>query len=266
MAEECDSLEEAEDQREPPPRGWAARLFRSKKRLLPAAAATVAVAIIVPSVAYNALTWPDVRALERSNPKTTAFIDSYRSKAHRQVGGASDVFWVWVPYDSISPHLKRAVLVAEDIGFFSHSGFEGSEIRQAIRDALSGERGLRGASTITQQLAKNLWLSPSRSLLRKLKEAALTYQLEKRLSKKRILEIYLNVVEFGPGVYGAEAAARYYFGKAATDLNPEEAAQLAAGLPRPLRWNPASDNRWYRQYTTTIQERMDQAEFLWRRI
>jgi monofunctional biosynthetic peptidoglycan transglycosylase len=99
-----------------------------------------------------------------------------------------------------------------------------------------------------------------------LKEAALAYHLEQRLSKKRILEIYLNVVEFGPGVYGAEAAARYYFGKAATDLNPKEAAQLAAALPRPLRWNPASDNRWYRQYTTTIQERMNQADFLWRRI
>jgi monofunctional biosynthetic peptidoglycan transglycosylase len=243
---------------------WTTRLRRSKFKLVTAAVA-VAVAIAAVFSLYNALTWPDVHALARGNPKTTAFIESYRAKAASQ-GKSSEVLWVWVPYDSISPHLKRAVLVAEDISFFSHRGFESSEIKQAIRDALSGERSLRGASTITQQLAKNLWLSPSRSLMRKLKEAALTYHLEHQLSKKRILELYLNVVEFGPGVYGAEAAARHYFGKAARDLNPEEAAQLAAGLPKPSRWNPASDNRWYRQYTTTIKERMDQADFLWRRI
>ena len=260
MGEECGNAHETERQRGRHWRDWAARLGRSKLVL-----ATAASAVAIVSVAYNALTWPDVRALERRNPETTAFIESYRAEAERQ-GGTAEVLWAWVPYDSISPHLKRAVLVAEDIGFFSHGGFESSEIKQAIRDALSGERSLRGASTITQQLAKNLWLSPSRSLLRKVKEAALAYQLEQELSKKRILEIYLNVVEFGPGVYGAEAAARFYFGKAARDLNPGEAAQLAAGLPRPSQWNPASDNRWYRQYTTTIQQRMDRAEFLWRRI
>lgn len=261
MAEECDSSQETDEQREQDRAGGARR---SKRRLVLAVAMGISAILALPA-AYFALAWPDVSALERSNPETTAFIERYRARAESR-GGASDVYWVWVPYDSISPHLKCAVLVAEDIGFFSHSGFAGSEIKQAISDALSGERALRGASTITQQLAKNLWLSPSRSLLRKLKEAALAYHLEQRLSKKRILEIYLNVVEFGPGVYGAEAAARYYFGKAATDLSPEEAAQLAAALPRPLRWNPASDNRWYRQYTTTIQERMDQADFLWRRI
>ncbi|MGD8698335.1 MAG: monofunctional biosynthetic peptidoglycan transglycosylase [Gemmatimonadales bacterium] len=264
MAEECDSSQETDEQRDPLPQRGAGGARRSKKRLGVAAAMGIATMVAL-SAAYNALTWPDVSALERSNPETTAFIERYRARAENR-GDTSDIHWVWVPYDSISPHLKCAVLVAEDIGFFSHRGFEGSEIKQAIGDALSGERALRGASTITQQLAKNLWLSPSRSLLRKLKEAALAYHLEQRLSKKRILEIYLNVVEFGPGVYGAEAAARYYFRKAATDLNPKEAAQLAAALPRPLRWNPASDNRWYRQYTTTIQERMDQAAFLWRRI
>ena len=264
MGQECGSPQETERQRGCAWRAWSAHLGRSKPRLL-LAATTSAIAIVTVFAVYSALTWPDVGALERRNPETTAFIESYRAVAESQ-GESTDVLWVWVPYDSISPHLKRAVLVAEDIGFFSHGGFESSEIKQAIRDALSGERALRGASTITQQLAKNLWLSPRRSLLRKLKEAALTYHLEQQLSKKRILELYLNVVEFGPGVYGAEAAARYYFGKAARDLNPEEAAQLAAGLPRPSRWNPASDSRWYRQYTTTIKERMDQADFLWRRI
>jgi monofunctional biosynthetic peptidoglycan transglycosylase len=223
------------------------------------------VLILAVLTALTAWTWPDVDALDERNPQTTAFIDTYRARADSR-GEPSEVLWTWVPYDSISPHLKRAVLVAEDIGFFSHRGFETTEIKEAIRDALSGERSLRGASTITQQLAKNLWLSPSRSLLRKLKEAALTYQLEHELSKRRILELYLNVVEFGPGVYGAEAAARYYFGKPAAALDPREAALLAAGLPRPSRWNPASDNQWYRRYTSDIQKRMERAEFLWRRI
>jgi len=264
VSNECDSLTEAEQQPVRVRRVWLAGLLCSKKRLAIASLTTVAATSIL-FAAYTALTWPHVGVLAGRNPQTTAFIESYRAQAEEH-GESAQVLWVWVPYDRISPHLKRAVLVAEDIGFFSHAGFEVGEIKQAIQDALSGERSLRGASTITQQLAKNLWLSPSRSLVRKLKEAALTYQLEHQLSKKRILEIYLNVVEFGPGVYGAEAAARYYFGKNAADLDSKEAALLAAGLPRPSRWNPASDNRSYRQYTTTIQERMEQADFLWRRI
>lgn len=260
MAEECDSQQNTT----PRERFRRVRTAFSKKKFVLAAVCTPVLILTVLAV-HAAMTWPDVGALGERNPRTTAFIDGYRAKAKAH-GESSDALWVWVPYDSISPHLKRAVLVAEDIGFFSHGGFETSEIIQAMRDALSGERALRGASTITQQLAKNLWLSPSRSFLRKLKEAALTYQLEKNLSKRRILELYLNVVEFGPGVYGAEAAARYYFGKSAAALDPKEAALLAAGLPRPSRWNPASDNRWYRQYSSTIQERMKRAEFLWRRI
>ncbi len=213
---------------------------------------------------YQAATWPDVARLASQNPQTTAFIERYAARA-AGAGKAAVPRWHWVGYDQISPNLKRAVLVAEDISFFSHGGFELSEIKTAARDALSGGR-TRGASTITQQLAKNLWLSPSRNPLRKFKEALLAYQLERNLTKKRILEVYLNVVEFGPGVYGAEAAARHYFGKAAANLSNEESAMLAAGLPRPARWNPASESRWYRQYATKIEERMDRAEFLWKRI
>jgi monofunctional biosynthetic peptidoglycan transglycosylase len=245
-------------------RVWLTRVSTNKKRLI-LGLVLVIVAFVLVFAGYQAVTWPDVRGLGHSNPTTTAFIERYLSQAET-ADQTIEPSWLWVPYDSISPHLKRAVLVAEDIGFFSHGGFEMHEIKQAIRDAVAGERALRGASTITQQLAKNLWLTPSRSLLRKLKEAALTYQLEQHLSKKRILELYLNVVEFGPGVYGAEAASRNYFGKSAADLSVAEAAQLAAALPRPARWNPASESRSYRQYSATIEERMDQAEFLWRRI
>jgi len=214
---------------------------------------------------FQAASWPRVHDLAEKNPETTAFIKRHLELS-AQSGEPVDLRWQWVSYDAISAHLKRAVLVAEDISFFSHDGFEFAEIKLAIQQALQGERGLRGASTITQQLAKNLWLSPSRSPFRKVKEALLTRQLESNLSKKRILELYLNVVEFGPGVYGAEAAARYYFGVPAADLTETEAAQLAAALPRPSRWNPASESDYYRSYASKIEERMDKAEFLWRRI
>lgn len=215
--------------------------------------------------AYEVIAWPDVGGLNEENPETTAFIERHRA-LQEEAGERVELDWRWVPYDRISPHVKRAVVVAEDIGFFSHDGFAFDEIQTAIRDALAGERKLRGASTITQQLAKNLWLSPSRNPFRKVREALLTRQLEKNLSKKRILELYLNVVEFGPGIYGAEAAAQYYFGKPALDLSECESAQLAAALPRPSRWHPGSDSPSYQRYVADIEDRMKRAEFLRRRI
>jgi monofunctional biosynthetic peptidoglycan transglycosylase len=162
-----------------------------------------------------------------------------------------------VPYGRIAPSLKRAVVVAEDTSFFTHSGFATGEIREAIDKAVK-EFGLpRGASTITQQLAKNLWLSPSRNPIRKAKEAVLTWQLEKALTKRRILEVYLNVVEFGPGVYGAEAASRHYFRTPAAELTDDEAAQLAAALPRPSIWHPGVTTTAYRRYVDDIRRRME---------
>ena len=214
---------------------------------------------------YEFITWPDVGELKGHNPESTAFVAGYRDREARK-GQPLHLEWRWVPYDSISPHLKRAVVAAEDLEFFSHHGFSYTEIREAVRDAIIGERELRGASTITQQLAKNLWLSPSRNPLRKVKEAILTYQLESELSKKRILELYLNVVEFGPGIFGAEAAARHYFAKPAAELSEDEAAQLGAALPRPSRWHPGSESDSYWDYVAEIRQRMDRATFLWRRI
>jgi monofunctional biosynthetic peptidoglycan transglycosylase len=169
-----------------------------------------------------------------------------------------------VSWGAISPDLKRAVVSAEDLEFFFHDGFSTAELKAAIRQALAEGKAPRGASTITQQLAKNLWLSPSRNPWRKVKEALLTRSLEKHLTKRRILEIYLNVVEFGPGVYGAEAAARRYFGKSAADLSQHEAAQLAAGLPRPSSWHPGSGSRSYARYVSNIEARMARAAFLWK--
>ena len=137
------------------------------------------------------------------------------------------------PYARIAPDLKVAILVAEDIDFFSHEGFAVGEMKLALEEAWKEGEAPRGASTITQQLAKNLWLSPSRNPWRKVKEALLTRSLERHLEKRRILELYLNVVEFGPGIYGAEAASRNYFGVAASALTRRQAAELAASLPKP---------------------------------
>lgn len=204
-------------------------------------------------------TWPNVAALAIRNPESTAFIDRDRDR-----GGKPD--WRWVPYSAISADLKRAALVAEDIEFFSHDGFSRTEISNAMRVAMEDKELPRGASTITQQVAKNLWLSPSRNLLRKAKEALLTRQLERTLAKRRILEIYLNVAEFGPGVYGAEAAARRYFGISASSLSSRQAAELVAGLSRPSIWHPGVATRGYLRRVASIQSRMVKATWLAKEI
>ena len=230
----------------------------SRSRLWPPLVAIVLMATMA-LVAWEAITWPNVGSLARRAPSSTAFIDRYRA-LEREAGRPPRVQWTWVPYGRIATSLKRAVVVAEDASFFSHRGFATAEIRDAIDKAVR-EFGLpRGASTISQQLAKNLWLSPSRNPLRKAKEAMLTWQLEKALTKRRILEIYLNVVEFGPGIYGAEAASRRYFGKPAADLGEAEAAELAAGLPRPLIWHPGVRTNAYRRYVDDIRRRMERIE------
>jgi monofunctional glycosyltransferase len=240
------------------------RLPASRRRRWRRIAGVLAVALVA-WLAWEVATWPDVAALATANPATTAFIERYR--ADRRAGGESDaVAWRWVPYGAVSPHLKRAVLVAEDIGFFDHHGFAVAEIKNAVHDAIEEGKAPRGASTITQQLAKNLWLSPSRNPLRKVEEAILTWQLERDLSKRRIFELYLDVVELGPGIYGAEAAARRYFGKGAADLDEDEAAQLAACLSRPSSWHPGEVGRGYRRRVALIRRRMDKAQFLWREL
>ena len=154
--------------------------------------------------------------------------EEYRERGMRELRQQ-----VWIPYAGISEHLKKAVLISEDAGFFNHKGIDVDELRAALKkdwDTLSFNRG---GSTITMQLAKNLYLSPSKNPLRKLKEIAIARRLEQSLTKRRIFELYLNVVEWGRNVYGAEAASRYYFGKSASDLDLLEAATLAALLPNP---------------------------------
>lgn len=212
---------------------------------------------------WELITWPDVAALKDNPPETTAFIEDYKGWA---LFGKKEVEWKWVPYSQISTNLKRAVLVSEDLRFFSHGGFDDAEIKAALQDAWEDKELPRGASTITQQVAKNLWLSRSYNPLRKVKEAILTRQVEANLSKRRILEIYLNVAELGRGIYGAEAAARHYYGKSARSLSERQAAELAASLPRPKSWHPGSDSRSYQRKVRSIQRRMAKAGWLRRRV
>jgi monofunctional biosynthetic peptidoglycan transglycosylase len=234
-------------------------LPKSAGRLLRAGAAGLLLVGLVIGTRWWAR-WPDPAALRQGIPEHVATIE--RERAARAGG---EVSWTWVPFHNISPHLMRAVLVAEDIDFFTHRGFAWSELRLAWREARAGARP-RGASTITQQVAKIVWLSPERTLSRKLREAALARDLERRLSKRRILELYLNLVPFGPGTFGAEAAARRYFDKPALFLTESESAQLAAGLSRPSQWNPSSTAPGYAERVNLIARRMAGAEFLWRHL
>jgi len=231
------------------PRGWKNALRRTVRFLA---------AALLLYAAFVALTWPDVAKLAHENPPSTAFIERYRA-TQRRAPASTGLVWTWVPYQRIAPQLKRAVMVGEDINFFHHRGFDAGEIRTALRDAWRERELPRGASTLTQQTAKNLWLSGRWDPVRKLREALLTRALEKDLAKRRIFEIYLNIVEFGPGVYGAEAAAQHYFGIAAADLNAEQAAQLAAGLPRPSTWHPGCTTRAYQRRVRVLLGRMAKA-------
>jgi len=209
--------------------------------------------------AWGWVKWPDVREVAEENPTSVAVV------AREEAATGTHIPLEWMGLHDISPHLSLAVLVAEDIEFFQHRGFSWAEMRFAVEDARSGGR-VRGASTITQQLAKNLWLSPDRSVLRKICEAALTFDLERFVGKRRILELYLDVVQFGPGVFGAEAAAQRYFHKSPLFLTEDESAMLAAGLTRPSVWNPDTTTPEYRERVALIRRRMANAEFLWRHL
>jgi len=183
------------------------------------------------------VTLPNVSALKTSNPSTTALMEMRRAQAQDR-GRTIERQWKWVPLSRISPHLRRAVVAAEDASFFTHEGFDWEGIKDAAIANLEAGELKRGGSTITQQLAKNLYLSSERSMFRKAREALITRLLEHQLSKDRILELYLNVAEWGIDVYGAEAAARHHFQKSSHDLTAEEAAWLAAILPSPRRYDP----------------------------
>ena len=203
--------------------------------------ALIAGALGFGALAYVYLTLPDVRPLAAANPPTTAFIELRAAEA-RGAGKAPRRNQRWIAYERISPHLKRAVLVAEDSAFWKHGGVDVEQLKESMEANFEQGRFARGGSTITQQLAKNLYLSPSRNPVRKLRELIIARRLEAALSKRRILEIYLNVVEWGDGIYGAEAASRVYFHKPAGGLSAPEAALLAGALVNARALMPARPN------------------------
>jgi monofunctional biosynthetic peptidoglycan transglycosylase len=223
----------------------------------------VVLALFTLFVVYEVFTFPRVADLQTKNPETTSMIET-RLKEAREEGREPRRVQQWVPLSRISLNLQRAVLAGEDTNFVAHNGFDYEAIQRAWE---SGQKEAekeakqegdndpsdwipdlskfrRGGSTVSQQLAKNLYLSSERTAARKVKEAAITYFLERSLTKCRILEIYLNVIEWGDGVYGAEAAAQTYFRKPAANLTPQEAAYLAAMIPSPLNiFNPQKNPR-----------------------
>jgi monofunctional biosynthetic peptidoglycan transglycosylase len=204
---------------------------------------------------YLYLTLPDVRELRTRNPETTAFIE-LRAQEARAEGREPRRVQRWMPYGRISPNLKRAVLVAEDAGFWGHEGIDLVEIRKSLETDWEKGTFLRGASTITQQLAKNLYLSPTRNPFRKLRELIITRRLEHELSKTRIFELYLNEIEWGDGVYGADAAAQTYFGVSASGLAPDQAALMAGAIVNPRLLNIAHPSPRLRNRQRIIRARM----------
>ena len=206
-------------------------------------------------LAYVYLTLPDVRVLEKTNPKTTAFIELRKDEA-REDGRKFSIRQQWVPYSRISPMLKRAVIVTEDAAFFDHDGIDLEEIRASMEKNWEEGQFLRGGSTITQQLAKNLYLSPSRNPVRKVKELFIARRLEAALTKQRIFEIYLNMIEWGDGIFGCEAAARAYFGKPCASLDMAEAALMAGAIINPREHSPAKPTRRLLRRQQIIMKRM----------
>ncbi len=213
------------------------------------------VAIGFGCAAFIYLTLPDVRPLRSANPESTAFID-LRAREARAKGTSPKRTQRWVPYGRISANLTRAVLVTEDSRFWTHEGIDFDELKESIETNIERMEFARGGSTITQQLAKNLYLSPSKNPVRKLRELLIARRLEAELSKQRSLELYLNVVEWGGGIYGAEAAARSYFRKPAADLSQSESALLAAALSNARLLNPAQPSPRLRRRQAMVKRRI----------
>lgn len=193
-----------------------------------------------------------------NNPGETAFMKR-EAAALRQKNPKAELRHRWVAYSGISVHLKRAVIASEDARFSEHEGVDWEAIEKAYKENLKRGRSAKGGSTITQQLAKNLFLSPERSYVRKGQELVIAYMIEALWDKRRILEVYLNVVEWGEGVFGAEAAARHYYGVAASQLGPEQSARLAAYLPNPKRYGRVRSSPYLDQRTANIARYMPDA-------
>ena len=197
--------------------------------------------------------YPNVADLQKNRPGKTAFME-YREDAWTAKGIQKKISTSWTPLSQISPYVVKAVIIAEDDKFWSHEGFDFEAMQKALEKDIKNKKFKAGGSTISQQLAKNLYLTPAKNPIRKIKEAILTWRIERQLNKKRIIELYLNVAEWGDGLFGIGTAARKYYGKPARDLSAREAAELAAALPNPRRFRPDGNS----QYAANNAERIYQ--------
>jgi monofunctional biosynthetic peptidoglycan transglycosylase len=192
---------------------------------------------------YFYLVLPDVSALKTKNPRTTALmVQRYREA--KKTEATFRIRKQWIDFEAIPKLMRETVRITEDASFYQHKGVDFAELKEALKKNWKKGEYVRGASTITQQLAKNLYLSTEKSLIRKIKEYLITIRLEKNLSKDRIFSIYLNVIEWGPGIFGVEAASQYYFHKGVSQLNLEEMVRLVAVIPQPLKINPTENDDW----------------------
>lgn len=207
------------------------------KRILKILVALAAVGFAY--VAYCYLSLPDVRRLTGTNPTTTAFMELRIREAADAGRSKFQIRYRWVPYSQVSANLRRAVIVTEDAAFYDHDGIDLTELKASFEKNWEEGQLLRGGSTITQQLAKNLYLSPTRNPMRKVEELMIARRLEAALTKRRIFEIYLNMIEWGDGIFGCEAAARAYFGSPCASLSVEQAALLAGAIINPRVHSPA---------------------------
>jgi len=205
----------------------------------------IAVVLSLVFIGYIWFTLPDVSSLIKSNPQSTAMIEQRKQEAQDNNKNLK-VRQKWVSFTQIPLMLKHCVRISEDAGFYTHTGIDYDELTEAIKENIQSLRIKRGASTITQQLAKNLYLSSDRTFYRKFREYFITRRIESQLSKNRIFHLYLNVIEFGPGIFGVEAASRYYFNKSVSDLTLEEMIRLTAIIPRPLDIRPDRESSWLR--------------------
>ncbi|MBI5198752.1 MAG: monofunctional biosynthetic peptidoglycan transglycosylase [Nitrospirae bacterium] len=197
----------------------------------------------ISGLVYYTFTFPNISKLKKENPKKTSFME-YRERASKKKGKSYKITQIWVPLSTVPSYFIKAALIAEDDKFWSHEGFDFEAIKKAIEKDIKKGKFAFGGSTITQQLARNLYLTPEKTLLRKIKEAIITWRIERVITKKRILELYLNVVEWGDGIFGIEAASRYYYNKPSSELTPEESARLAAVLPNPKRYSPTGESKY----------------------
>jgi monofunctional biosynthetic peptidoglycan transglycosylase len=233
--------------------------MRFKTIVLYTTLSAVVACIIFPLHIY--LNLPDVTYLKNINPRVTALMQL--RKEHTEAHGKKyDISQNWVSFQTIPDLLKKAVRISEDAAFYEHKGIDFEELKESIKKNFEKGMLVRGGSTITQQLAKNLFLSPEKSFLRKIKEYFIAKRLEDELSKDRIFDLYLNVIELGPGIFGVEAASQHYFNKSVQNLNIKEIVRLTAIIPRALTVNPTQDSKWLKWKVEWIYHKMKRYKYI----